>query len=79
MTFKTQAGVFKYFRKVRNLSQLEVRDHLGLETAQFISNIERGLAAIPFDWIKKLYFIPKNKLIKAMVKDYELSIRKALK
>lgn len=79
MIFKNQGKVVKKYREAKGLTQKEVTDHLGFKSPQFISNIERGLAAIPFYAIKDLYFIPKNKLIAAMVKDYELSLKQEIK
>lgn len=41
-------------RTKKGLSQIEVAKKLGLESAQFISNIERGCADIPPMYVKKL-------------------------
>lgn len=79
MIFKNQAALLKKARLDSDKSQDDVRKELGLRSPQFISNIERELAGIPFDMVKKLSFIEKKSLIKAMVKDYELSLKEELK
>ena len=41
-------------RAKSGLTQAEVASKLGYDTAQFLSNIERGKSAIPYEFIRKV-------------------------
>ncbi len=59
-------------------SQKEIALKLGLDTPQFISNIERGLCAIPFKKLKALLKIYKrdvDPVIELIASSYSESLR----
>jgi transcriptional regulator with XRE-family HTH domain len=64
----------KYLQDKRlkaNLTQYEVAKKLGYLTAQYISNIERGIALPPTKSLKKfisLYSIPEEEFFELMLK-----------
>jgi transcriptional regulator with XRE-family HTH domain len=74
----------KFLRTARikaNLSQGEVAKNLRYSTAQFISNIERGLCAPPVDAVRKLieiYRLNPHRLIKNLTKEYRNNLVKIL-
>lgn len=41
-------------RAKSGFTQAEVAEKMGYETAQFLSNIERGKSAIPYEFIRKV-------------------------
>lgn len=45
-TFPKQAKLLKRIRKENDLTQQAVADHFNLTTAQYVSNIERGISPI---------------------------------
>ena len=53
-TFAKLSKLLKSSRQKANLSQIEVANHLGYSTSQFISNWERGLSSPPLEVVKKL-------------------------
>ncbi|MDC0980301.1 helix-turn-helix transcriptional regulator [Bdellovibrionales bacterium] len=75
----------KYLREKRvslNLTQREVAKELGYTTAQFLSNVERGVCAFPIDQLGKLsrlYDIDKQEILNLLMDEYEDIFRKALK
>ena len=52
--FKEVGEMLRKKRKERGLTQSELANVLGYSNAQFVSNIERGLANIPVSKIRKL-------------------------
>lgn len=67
----------KKARMRRELSQKAVARVLGYESAQFISNWERGISMPPLDrlrGLKVLYKIPTSQLIKVLMKQEKARI-----
>lgn len=65
--------LIKERRLKKNITQWELAYDLGLSTAQFISNIERGRAPLPAKYIPKLSSCLKvsaKTLMEANIKDY---------
>jgi hypothetical protein len=61
----------------KKLSQVELSNLLGYKNGQFVSNVERGICAIPLKALGdlvRILNIPQNDLVKAMVRDYEETI-----
>ncbi len=52
MKFPNQAQCLRDFRAEYGLTQKELSDVVGLESAQFISNMERGVVSIPPSYVK---------------------------
>lgn len=78
-SFASIADIVKKYRLLhpQKLSQVELSNLLGYKNGQFISNVERGICAIPLKALgdlKKILNIPQDELVKAMVKDYEETI-----
>lgn len=75
-------GIAQLVKKYRlqhpkKLSQVELSNLLGYKNGQFVSNVERGICAIPLKALSELVSIldiPQHELVKAMVKDYEETI-----
>lgn len=68
--FSTLGKYLKNKRVAAGLTQTDVSSKLGYTSAQFISNIERGLCAPPATALKRmvrLYKMPENELLKKMV------------
>lgn len=66
-------------RKRIGLSQGQLAKALGLSTAQYISNIERGLCPVPIRKVKKFCKILKIEpkvLTSLMAQDYEQNVIK---
>ena len=51
-------------RTAARMTQLEVANALGYDSAQFISNIERGLCLLPNDKVRKFCVITKTSLLR---------------
>lgn len=61
----------------KGYSQAELSELLGYKNGQFISNVERGICAIPLKTLKKVgevLEIPKDELMGAMLNDYEATL-----
>lgn len=68
-------------RREAGLTQIEVSDHFGYASSQFISNIERGISAPPSAIMKalvKLYNISKNEFLDLLVEEYKRFLKKIL-
>ena len=68
----------KVARERAGLTQAEVADNFGYPSSQFISNIERGLAALPVDVMVKLvrlYKIKPEKFIRIYLEGQERILR----
>ena len=86
MSNKSKNRCFSYIAKLvkekriqhpKGLSQAELSNLLGYKNGQFISNVERGICAIPLKALKdlvKILEIPKDELVEAMLKDYEETV-----
>jgi transcriptional regulator with XRE-family HTH domain len=69
---KSLAQFLKQTREKADLSQRQVADVLGYQSAQFISNWERGVSSPPIKTLKKLgdlYRIKAETLYQVMVQD----------
>ena len=69
---KTLAESLKQAREDAQLSQRQVADALGYQSAQFISNWERGISSPPMKTLKKLgelYSISAEGLYDILVED----------
>lgn len=78
-SFKGIADLVKTYRgrHPKKLSQVELSNMLGYKNGQFISNVERGICAIPLKALKDLktiLAIPKEDLVQAMVDDYKQTV-----
>ena len=61
----------------KGYSQAELSELLGYKNGQFISNVERGICAIPLKTLKKVgevLEISKDELMKAMLNDYQTTL-----
>lgn len=64
--------VIAKYRKKKGISQKFLSDKLGFSSAQFISNIERGVAPCPpkhFGNISRVIGLPTRELVEADAKD----------
>ncbi|HRO66085.1 MAG TPA: helix-turn-helix transcriptional regulator [Pseudobdellovibrionaceae bacterium] len=78
--FKNLGAYLREKREKKGLTQTEVASSLKVRP-QFVSNWERGLSSPPWRLLKKivtLYGIPKNEIIRVLVKEHETFIRKSL-
>jgi transcriptional regulator with XRE-family HTH domain len=69
---KTLAQFLKQTREKAELSQRQVADHLGYQSAQFISNWERGVSSPPLKTLKKLgdlYHVSAETLYQILLQD----------
>lgn len=70
----------RYLKKARlkaGLSQRDVAGVLGFRTAQFVSNWERELVAVPvehFRELSKMYQVPLGKLVRLSVRDFHFGL-----
>ncbi len=72
--YERQSKLFRIARKRSGLSQKDVARILGLSTAQFVSNIERGLCGYGAEQIgilSKLLGISTKVMINAKAADYK--------
>jgi transcriptional regulator with XRE-family HTH domain len=68
-------AIVREYRKVSNLTQLELSQKLGYESMQFVSLFERGLSKIPLKVIGKLVVIigiPEKKITKMLI-DHQIT------
>jgi transcriptional regulator with XRE-family HTH domain len=76
MRSKLLSNFLKNKRAELGVSQADVAKYLGHESAQFISNIERGVASVPIPTLKKLgdfYNIPQTELYDILLSSYVAS------
>jgi transcriptional regulator with XRE-family HTH domain len=69
---KTLALFLKQAREKAEISQRQVADELGYQSAQFISNWERGISSPPMKTLKQLgelYRVSAEDLYEIMVED----------
>ena len=74
--------MLKQLREKKGLTQADVAKRLGFGNAQFVSNIERGLAKLPVKHFKKvaaLYGVPVERLIDLKLKQTEIQLKKYFK
>lgn len=80
-SYKNMAIVIKESRIRAGVTQTALAEVLGFGNSQFISNIERGLAALPachFKKVAKILNISCEDLISAYVKDKTEHARKLI-
>ena len=66
--------LLKQSRKKAKMTQGELSEKLGFTSAQYISNVERGLSGISpkyFESLEQLLKVKKQKWIKAHLDDYK--------
>ena len=69
---KSLADILKHTRESAGLSQRQVADALGYQSAQFISNWERGVSTPPIKTLKRLgdlYEVSADTLYNSMLND----------
>ncbi|MES2965742.1 MAG: helix-turn-helix transcriptional regulator [Bdellovibrionota bacterium] len=77
-------GISHFFREKRTaagLTQFESATNLGHSTAQYISNLERGLCEPSLEMALKLcdmYSVPKRELYDLLLEVYEQELKKRL-
>jgi ribosome-binding protein aMBF1 (putative translation factor) len=74
--------IIKTARVTAGLTQVDVSTELGLSSAQFISNIERGLANLPMKHarpLSRLLKIPLSAIIDARAEDVKERLRREVK
>lgn len=74
MQFRNEAKLVRRLRLKSKLTQIELSKHLGFPNSQFISNIERGVAALPPKYVLRFTDIVKadaQSVIKAKLRDYK--------
>ena len=70
MKYPSSAKLIKSVRLKAGLTQLEFATLLGFDSAQFVSNMERGTSAIPAKRAKKIKsLVSKDQLLKAYIDD----------
>lgn len=82
MTFQTTSKNLKHLRSEHGLTQSELSVLLGLKSSQFISNIERGRAGIPPEFVIPLsrkLGISKTEMVRWAVLDFEQNYVKRIK
>lgn len=78
----TVAKVLKAARDKANMTQADAAEKLGYISAQFISNVERGVASLPVKKVEKIasiYKIPVRVIIDAKAKDLKHRLERAVK
>jgi hypothetical protein len=78
-SFENIAKTLKKYRlqHPRKISQVELSNLLGYKNGQFVSNVERGICAIPLkalNDLQRVLSIPQDELVQAMVKDFEQTV-----
>lgn len=79
---KSYGEYWRQARRKRNMTQLELSELLGWESAQFISNVERGLAHYPLMTLPKLIHLlglPFEEVIDLIMRKEEKELRKYLR
>lgn len=78
MNYQTQAAAMVKFRRDLKLTQKTLGAVLGYGHGQFISNIERGVAPIPYVMIKELKKLgyDSRKLTTAISKDFHAELKR---
>lgn len=75
---KKELGLFLRARREKlGLMQADLATFLGYDSTQFVSLFERGLSKVPLDklgLIAEFLNIPKKKLIKALVSEYQKKV-----
>lgn len=81
MKFKNQAFAIKTLREQRGMTQKDFAGAMKLEHAQFISNAERGMCAVPLDKLKNLKLVVEEKdlIHSAKLADLSEEIKRVLK
>lgn len=74
--------LIKDYRRKKGITQKELSVVLGLNTAQFMSNIERDLAPLPAKYFKKVsktIGVPVSKIVDAQINDFKAKLNKQIK
>ncbi len=81
MKFKNQATAIKELRESRGMTQKDFAYAMKLEHAQFVSNAERGVCAIPLEKLRNLKLEENEKEVihHAKVLDLSNEIKRILK
>lgn len=72
-------GFFREKRTLAGMTQFEAAKNLGHSTAQYISNLERGLCEPSLDMALKLcemYDVPKRELYDLLLEVFEQELKK---
>jgi transcriptional regulator with XRE-family HTH domain len=72
---------FKEAREKAGYTQKQISDKLGYSSAQFVSNMERGLCHLPLKAMRRLidlYELDRNEVLKAMLAQQEDFLRHGL-
>lgn len=78
---RSLGNYLKRKRVEAGITQSDVAKRLGYSTPQFISNIERGLCSPPLKNLRvlvKMYRIPVSEIMKLILNEQEVILRKAL-
>lgn len=78
--FKNLGTYLREKREKKGMTQTDVATSLKVRP-QFVSNWERGLSSPPWRLLRnivRLYGIPKNDIVKVLVKEHEAFIRSNL-
>jgi transcriptional regulator with XRE-family HTH domain len=77
-----QVGIYlKQKREEKQLTQFQVAKKLGYGSAQFISNMERGVSGVPMRSIKKvieLFDLPAEEFIDLILEGKRQQIKKSV-
>jgi transcriptional regulator with XRE-family HTH domain len=81
MKFKNQATAIKELREIRGMTQKDFANAMKLEHAQFVSNAERGVCAIPLEKLRNLKLVEDEKYLihTAKLADLSEEIKRILK
>lgn len=81
MRFKKQSQALRSFRRTQHLTQRELAHSLGYTSIQFISNIERGQAAIPLPLAQELIDrgMSRRELIQIILTDLKRDLERRLR
>lgn len=75
----TEGQLFKAARIRSGFTQMQISTKLGFKSPQFISNVERNLAKVPTDKLKKLKPLLGEHALKRMIDARVMSYRKELR
>ena len=73
--------LIKEHRQLKKISQADLAEKLGYDTAQFISNIERGVSKVPLNILGQLIVIldvPEKKVIQLEMDAFQAILHEEL-
>lgn len=76
--FKNFGNFVKKAREKKGLTQLQLAKKLGYETAQFTSNIERGLCAYPLNKFKRVAKVLDVDLCSGLIENFMIDETKRI-